>query len=178
MRAIRTTKRTCVIWESYKGSHLLVCYSESTSRGSAWAASFRLLAGILTPGSSRPAAERAKGCCRASRLASASSWGTRDCGCCCGPQRRPLPCPWAGLCLLCRLTGPPHLSLRLLSPLSSVVLAVPLPVPSPLSSATPACIPTAVLDLEPCVSLLCSADSSCPLPPLCLKDSACIRSLG
>lgn len=74
--------------------------------------------------------------------------------------------------------APPHLSLPLLSPLFSVVLAICLPVPSPLSSATPASIPTAVLDLELYVSLLCSADSSRPIPPSCLKDSACIRSLG
>ena len=75
-------------------------------------------------------------------------------------------------------TAPPHFSLPLLSPLFSVVLAVCLPVPSPLSSATPASVPTAVLDPELYVSLLCSADSSCPIPPLCVKDSACIRSLG
>ena len=69
---------------------------------------------------------------------------------------------------------PYRTSLLAVSPLLLVVLAVRLPpcAKSPLSSATPASIPTAVLDLELCVSLLCSADSSCPIPPLCLKDSA------
>ena len=129
-------------------------------------------------GSSCPVDKRVEAFNSTSWLASASSWGFGDCGCCHIRLLLPL---WAGLkspglCLLPCLCCPVFTALSPLLACSVSCAAchpcVSLPVLSPLFSDTPASMPTAVLDLELCVSLLCSAGSSCPLPPLCLKDSA------
>lgn len=77
--------------------------------------------------------------------------GGRDCAHCpygSGPSL------WAGPC--CLTTHPTSPCLFCLP--CSLLLATPLHS-------------TAVLDVELCVSLLCSAGSSCLSPPLCLKDS-------
>lgn len=129
--------------------------------GSAQAASFWLLAGILTqtrgPGDSAVLLGWPQLPLGGRGLWSPSMWF------------RPVLLP--GLISVVSLPTPPLLACSVpFAPCGPCYL--PSCAKNPVLCLPPCLHSTAVLDLELCVSLLCSADSSCPIPPLCLKDSA------